>query len=152
MWLSEIASIAFPRQSCWCPGCLTGTSQSCYVRSCRSRLSRFAPSGAGVAHFLAFHQSCGFVSSRSSLIDWWQTGLSLPAEALAFLHRLPVSVSLLQIALMSFRRFQERICGLSIPVVAGRHNHRRPAAVRPLEIALIAFRLLASSGGGVSVP
>ena len=106
-----------------------------------------------MAHFLSFQQPFGFLRSSCSLIDWWQTGLSLPAEGLAFLHRLPVSVSLLEIALMSFPRFEEMIYGLSIPPpVAGQHNHRRPVAVWALVIVSIAFRLLACSGAGVSVP
>ena len=105
-----------------------------------------------MTHFLAFQQPFGFLRWSCSLIDWWQTGLSLPADSLAFLPRLPVSVSLLEIALMSFRRFEERICGLSIPAVAGHHYYQRPAAVWPLEIVSIGFRLLASYGDVVSVP
>ena len=45
-------------------------------------------------------------------------GLSMRAEAQPFLHRLPVSVSLVEIALMSFRRYEELICALSTPAVA----------------------------------
>ena len=150
------------------------------MRSSGSRLSRFAATGADAADFPAGQQPCVFLRSNCSLIDCCQTGLSLAAEALAFLQRLPASVSLLEIALMSFRRLEEGLCGLSIPAVARRHNNRRPAAgghfsssryhyssslavvlgcqlpdrsapVWPLEFALIAFRLLPSCIVAVSV-
>ena len=119
---SDIESIAFVSQWRWCSACLAGPL------------------------------TCGLVRSSRSHIDCYQTGLSLPAEALAFLHGLPASLCVHEIGLMSCGPVNERICGLSIPAVAGRHTYGRSALVWLRVVESIAIHLFTEILGSVSFP